>query len=116
MEKSNSSSSIEQGAAFSHICGSDVVLCNPADILSSIFQCHNHGDDGEDPPRLVPADPATTLATTRLGDGVVKVNDNNSSSSSSNSNFTPPTSPIRRGRFLVWPVSLSAAPSSPTGY
>lgn len=96
----NSCSNSREGKALSHVCGAGGVLCNPAEILSNIFPFHE-GD--EDPPSLIPADSSAVQSGVK------------------NDNVTPPTSPIRRGRFLVWPVSLggplvaTSASSSP-GY
>ena len=97
MEKSGGNN-VNERDSLSPMCDPSGALCNPAEILAVMFP---YREDEDDPPRLVP------------------VADMTPSGAKNDNSTTPPTSPIRRGRFLVWPVSLegpyltTSAPSSP---
>lgn len=83
----------------SQVCGPSGVFCDPSEILRVIFP--NRGEDEDIPLSVIPV----AEHATDSGNGNVD-------------NLTPPTSPVRRGRFLVWPVSsgnfrVASTPSSP---
>jgi hypothetical protein len=69
----------------SNICGSNDVLCSSSDILSNIFPCLSNFDNENTSP----------IAPQKANSIVGRFLD-----------LTPSTTPVRRGRFLVWPAAL----------
>jgi hypothetical protein len=86
----DSEDSFEQCGVGGSICGANGVLCNSGDIFDSIFPyiSQNKNDNSR---TMSPRDVRTIVGTDAA-------------------NITPSSKPIRRGRFLVWPVALDCVP------
>jgi hypothetical protein len=90
--RKDSEDSVQSYDVGSNMCGSNV-LCNSSDILSNIFPCLSHYN----------IDGTSHIAPQKVNSIVGR-----------SLNLTPSTTPIRRGRFLVWPAVLDCDAGLPT--
>ena len=91
--RKDSEDSLHKFGVSNNTCGSSDVLCYTGDILSNIFPCLSNYDN----------DDSNSMAEKKGLNVVARSPD-----------LTPSTTPIRRGRFLVWPAVLDCDGGLPT--